>query len=106
MLCYLEEFASISKMLGWVGWDGIGRGGMSWDGSGVGARYAMRKKLGKQNVFCQQIIPRHQCGALLASAGQLVARLGLLFALLFITWGVLVPSWAKAPKRYEKLTKT
>ena len=39
MLWYLEEFVSISKMPGWVGWDGMGRGGMSWDGSGVGARW-------------------------------------------------------------------
>ena len=106
MLWYLEEFVSISKMPGWVGWDGMGRGGMSWDGSGVGARYAMWKKLEKQSVVYQQITPRHHCGALLASAGQLVAPLGLLFALLFITSGVLVPSWAKAPNRYENRTKT
>ena len=89
-----------------VGMGGMGSEGMSWDGSGVGARYAMWKKLEKQSVFYQQIIPRHHCGALLASAGQLVAPLGLLFALLFITWGVLVPSWAKAPKRYGNRTNT
>ena len=47
MLWYLEEFVSISKMPGWVGWDGMGREGMSWDGSGVGARYAMWKKFEK-----------------------------------------------------------
>ena len=46
MLWYLDEFASISKMPGWVGWDGMGREGM-WDGSGVGARYTMWKKLEK-----------------------------------------------------------
>ena len=33
MLWYLEEFVSISKMPGWVGWDGMGRGGdvMGWE---------------------------------------------------------------------------
>ena len=30
MLWYLEEFVSISKMPGGVGWDGKGREGMSW----------------------------------------------------------------------------
>ena len=101
MLWYLEEFVSISEMPGGVGWDGMGRGEMSWDGSGVGARYAMWKKLEKETVFYQQISPRHDCGVLLASEGQLMAPLGLMFALLFITWGVLVPSWAKAPTKYE-----
>ena len=45
MLWYLEEFISISKMPGWVGWDGdgMGREGMSWDGSGVGAGYHVEK---------------------------------------------------------------
>ena len=47
MLWYLEEFVSISKMPGRVGWDGMGREGRSWDWSGVGARYAMWKKLDK-----------------------------------------------------------
>ena len=109
MLWYLEEFISISKMPGWVGWDGdgmgregMGREGMSWDGSGVGAGYHV-EKYEKQNVFYQQFTPGHHCGSLLASAGQLVAHWGLLFVFLFVTWGVLVPSGAKAPKRYEKL---
>ena len=43
MLWYLEEFVSISKMPGLVGWDGMGREGMSWDGSGVGAGYHVEK---------------------------------------------------------------
>ena len=30
MLWYLEEFVSISKMPGWVGWDGKGREVMGW----------------------------------------------------------------------------
>ena len=47
MLWYLEEFVSISKMPGWVGWDGLGREGMSWDGSGVGARYTIWEKVRK-----------------------------------------------------------
>ena len=29
------------------GWDGMGRGGMSWDGSGAVARYTVWKKLEK-----------------------------------------------------------
>ena len=45
MLWYLEEFISISRMPGWVGWDGdgMGREGMSWDGSGVGMGYHVEK---------------------------------------------------------------
>ena len=31
MLWYLEEFVSISKMPGWVGWDGKGRDVMGWE---------------------------------------------------------------------------
>ena len=73
--------------------ENAGMGGMGWEGKGchgmgVGlGRGTPCGKIGKQRVFHQQIIPRHHCGALLASAGQLVAPLGLLFALLFITWG-------------------
>ena len=33
--------------MGGMGWDGKGRDVMGWDGSGVGARYAMWKKLEK-----------------------------------------------------------
>ena len=84
---------------------GMGREGMSWDGSGIGARYAMWKKLEKETVFYQQISPRHDCGALLASAGQLVAPLGLLFAFLFITWGVLGQSVKKIRKPNETLSQ-
>ena len=60
MLWYLEEFVSISKMPGWVGWDGMGREGMSWDGSGVGARYAMWKSWKINSVFYQQITRRNR----------------------------------------------
>ena len=91
-------------MPGWVGWDGMGREGMSWDGSGVGARYAMWKKLEK-SFFYQQITPRHHCGALFASAGQLVAPSGLLFELLFVSGKVLGSSGAKAPTKMRKLMK-
>ena len=63
------------------------------------------KKLEKQSVFYQQIIPMHHCGVLLASAGELVAPLGLLFAFLVITWGVLGPLGPKLQKYTEKLAK-
>ena len=96
MLWYLEELVSISKMPGWVGWEGKGCHGM---GVGLGA---MWKKLEKISVFYPQIIPSHDCGALLASAGQLVAPLKLLFALLVITWEVLVPASVKYPKEIRK----
>ena len=56
MLWYLEEFISISKMPGWVGWDGdgMGREGMSWDGSGLGAGYHP-EKVGKINRLSPKI---------------------------------------------------
>ena len=103
MLWYLEELVSISKMPGWVGWDGKGREVMGWEWGWGEVRHV--EKVRKINRLSPTNHPWNHCGALLASAGQLVAPLGLLFAFLFITWGVLVPSWAKAPKRYEKRTK-
>ena len=87
--------------MGEMAWDGKGRDVMGWEWGWGEVRHV--EKVWRNRVSCQQITPRHHCGALLA---QLVAPLGLLFALLFITWGVLVPSWAKAPTKYENRTKT
>ena len=93
-------------MPGWVGWDGdgMGREGMSWDGSGVGAGYHVEKH---ENI--NRLLPTNHTRASLwlpfGFGGAACGTLGLLFVFLFVTWGVLVPSGAKAPKRYEKSAK-
>ena len=104
MLRYLEEFVSISKVRGWVGWDGKGREVMGWKWGWGEVRHV--EKARKIKSVSPTNHPRHHCGALLASAVQVVAPLGFLFALLFITWGVLVPSWAIASNKYANRTNT
>jgi len=54
----------------------------------------------KVSVY-RQVTCKHNCGALLSSAGQLGASLGFLFVLIIVTWKVLVFFWANIVKIHE-----